>query len=327
MKTKILYRLWVVLAFTCIVYSCKKSDSNSDTGQSNTDLQTQSDDQTQVTSENSAVLDDVTTVVTDKGGVTGASAPRAIRYGVTVETVPDTIPYTFCDGTVSVDTANGDRKITITYNGSTCNPFHTRTGTVVISWPQGQQWINPGSVLTITIQNLKITRTRDGKSITLNGTHTYTNVTGGNIAALAYNEKDTIVHTITSSNMTVTFNNNTTRSWSVARQRMFTYSNGLVMQETGTHTDGSTAGISEWGTNRWGNSFETVITSPLTIAQSCQFQLTSGQVKIIQPKVTTTTTFGLDSGGNPIGCSDTGYYFKVVVTGVDGKSYTFILPY
>ncbi|HRF19588.1 MAG TPA: hypothetical protein PK977_15540, partial [Chitinophagaceae bacterium] len=70
---------------------------------------------------------------------------------------------------------------------------------------------------------------------------------------------NTITHTITSSNMSVTFDDNTQRTWQVARQRVFTYNNGVVITVTGMHAANGITGIAEWGTNRFGNFFTTSI--------------------------------------------------------------------
>src|SRR5215213_5080846 len=74
---------------------------------------------------------------------------------------------TTCDASVSFDSLSSPRKITITY------------------------------------QNLKVTRLIDNKSITINGSHIITNVSGG----LLYNlsNQQSITHDISSSGLTVSF--------------------------------------------------------------------------------------------------------------------------
>src|SRR6185503_13416176 len=87
---------------------------------------------------------------------------------------------TICDATVTMDLVSNPRTITITYDGTVCSgAFHKRQGVVVISMAQDVQWKNQGAAVTVTFQNLKITRLRDNKSITINGAQTYTNVSGG----------------------------------------------------------------------------------------------------------------------------------------------------
>ena len=140
---------------------------------------------------------------------------------------------------------------------------------------------------------------------------------------------NTITHSITSSGLSITFDNGTQRTWQVSKQRVFTFvNNSGVITTTGTHTDGAVANIAEWGTNRFGKAFATSITEPLIVKQDCSFRLTSGQVKHTTGGITATATFGLDATGNPTSCPGSGnYYYKVIWTGPNGNSLTVILPY
>lgn len=232
-----------------------------------------------------------------------------------------------CNAVFSMDTAAGNpRTITITYDGTNCLGTHTRTGTVVASMPAGTRWKNAGAVITLTYTNLVVTRVIDNKSITINGSHTLTNVSGGlliNLPALG-----TITHAINSTGMTVKFDDNTQRTWQVSRQRTFTYNNGIVVTVTGTHTEGNVTGIAEWGTNRFGRAFTSVISQPLVFRQDCSFRLTSGQIQHTVPVFNATATFGLNAGGSPTSCPVTGSYFcKIIWTGPNNNSHTVIFPY
>lgn len=325
MKLKKVYRPLMTVAIAGIVVftACNKSNSSDSSNTSDTDVQTQSDDQSRVSSENDALTNDVTTSLDVQPGfsVTGV----ATRGDVQVDG-PHSVTSSICDATIMVDTTVSPRTLTITYNGSNCAGTRTRTGTVVVSMAAGTRWSDKGAVVTVSIQNLKITRVADGKSITINGTHTYTNVTGGSLINLA--SLGTITHTITSEDMTISFDNGTKRSWQIARQRVYSYVNGVVVTESGLHSDGATTGITEWGTNRFGNSFETVFTTPVVVRQSCNWRLTAGEIEVIRPAVTITLTLGLDSTGNPTDCPGLGsYYLKLVWVGAAGKTYTSIFPY
>ncbi|HTI10686.1 MAG TPA: hypothetical protein VL832_19085 [Puia sp.] len=325
MKLKNVYRpmMAVAVAGMVIFAACKKSNSTDNSNTSDADVQTQSDDQSRVSSENDALTNDVATSLDAQAGfsVTGV----ATRGDVQVDG-PHQVASSICDATIMVDTTVNPRTLTITYNGSNCAGTRTRTGTVVVSMAAGTRWSNKGAVVTVSIQNLKITRVADGKSITINGTHTYTNVSGGSLINLA--SLGSITHTVTSDDMTITFDNGSKRSWHIARQRVYSYVNGIVVTESGLHSDGGTTGITEWGTNRFGNSFETVFTTPVVVAQSCNWRLTAGEIEVIRPAVTVTLTLGLDAQGNPTDCPGLGfYYFKLVWQGAAGKTYTFILPY
>ena len=101
---------------------------------------------------------------------------------------------------------------------------------------QGVHWKDQGASLTLTFQDLKITRVSDNKSITINGTHTYTNVTGGLLINLLI--LGTVTHSITSSNMSITFDDNTQRTWQVAKQRVYTFSGNNVSVTTIRNTYG-----------------------------------------------------------------------------------------
>jgi hypothetical protein len=325
MKLKNMYRPLIVVTMAGLLFvACKKSSSTDNSNTSTTDVQTQSDDQSRVSSENDAVTNDVNTTMNDQSSVTGSGV--AMRGDVQTAGVYE-VKSLICDATITVDTTNATHTITITYNGgANCAMTRTRTGVVTISIPAGVKWSDKGAVVTVSIQNLKITRILDGKSITINGTHTYTNVSGGSLVNLP--TLGSITHTVTSDNMTISFDNGTQRSWSVARQRVYSYNAGIVVTETGLHTDGSTTGITEWGTNRFGNSFETVFTTPVVVTQSCNWRLTSGVIEVIRPAVTITLTLGLDSTGTPTSCPGTGfYYFELVWVGAGGKTITYIAPY
>jgi hypothetical protein len=320
----------MAILFSSVLFSCKKSSNDTSSTPSNADLQTQSDDESRVSQETDASFTDVNTVMTSQATVTGSSESGTIRYGTTVEgNNQDTVKSYICDAVVTIDTVDNPRTLTITYNGNNCQLTRTRTGSITISMDKGVKWINQGAVVTVKFNNLKITRLLDNKSITLNGTHTYTNVSGGSLLSLISSSATPIVHTISSTDMSITFDNGTQRTWSVARKRTYSYSNGIVLTTTGTHTDGSTTGISEWGENRFGNAFTVQIVQGLTFTQSCAGQLTGGEVKVINDAGTTDVTFGLDATGKATSCPiGTGvYYFELSWTGKAGKTYTFIMPY
>ena len=102
------------------------------------------------------------------------------------------------------------------------------------------------------------------------------------------------------------------------------------MTTTGTHSDGINTNVAEWGVNRFGTSFESLITVPKVFRQDCNFRLVSGQNQILRSdSLNSTITYGLDASGNATGCPGTGnYYLEVVWTFPNGKSTNpIILPY
>ena len=230
-----------------------------------------------------------------------------------------------CAATAVADTVSNPKTITITYNGNDCANTHQRTGTIVLSMAAGMRWKNPGAVITVTFQNFKVKRLADNKSITINGSQTLTNVNGGLLFQLP--TRQTIIHTITSNNMSITFDDNTQRTWNIAHKREFTYNNGVVLSVSGIGTNGSVTNAAEWGTNRFGHSFTTSITQPLVFRQDCNLRLTSGEIKH-QGIAAATVTFGLNANGAPTSCPASGpYYFKLSWTGAGGNTNSLILPY
>jgi hypothetical protein len=329
---KLLFCLAIAVTIGGVMVACKKnnstgSSSSTTDGTTPAQLETQTDDEVQVNNEMDQAANDVNTAMNSDASVSGSTTSSLDRNTITDGGGVGRIVLggLICDATITIDTSNGLRQITIVYNGSNCWGNRVRVGTVVISIPVGVRWKDAGAVVTVAFDSLKITRVRDQKTITLDGTWVYTNVTGGLLKDLA--TLGTITHTIGADSVSIEFADSATRIWSVAKQRVFTYNDGVVITTTGTHSDGTNNNVSVWGTNRFGNSFETLIVEPMTIAQSCDYRLTSGETETIRPVVTTTVTYGLDSNGNPTGCPGNGYYYYKVVWTKDGKTYTFIGPY
>ncbi|HUZ61146.1 MAG TPA: hypothetical protein VMU83_20390 [Hanamia sp.] len=326
MKTKSIFRLTILAAsFSTLLWGCKKENTNPATGGSTTtaaNVQTSADDLTMVSNESNAVSDDAISALNGNATISGSTDRTAGA---------DNIKISICDATVTYDTTSTIRTITIVYNGSNCSGNRTRTGTVIIAVPKGQRWKKAGSSVNIAIDSLKITRARDGKTIVINGTKTITNTSGGLLEDLA--TTDSIVHDITA-NLSITFSSGLTRDWQVSRHRVFTYNDGIVETVTGTHSDGTNNNIAIWGTTRFGVNFTNMITTPKVYAQSCDFQLTSGQNTITRSdNITSVITYGLDASGDPqTSCPITsagGYYYAKLVwtNGNNGKVYTYIYPY
>jgi hypothetical protein len=296
----------LLLATITAFAACQKNGSETD---NNTEASKHADDQNVVSNQFNAIATDVNIALETSPAFSGK-----------VEGALGTI----CDASIAYDSISNPRTITLTYDGSlACHPAWKRTGTVVVSVPQGVQWKNAGAAITVAYQNVKITRILDNK--TINGAKTFTNVSGGLLYQLA--ALQTIVHTVSSGGMSIKFDDNSQRSWQVARKHTFTYDGGIVLSITGNHTEGNTTGVAEWGSNRFGNTFTTAITQALVIRQDCSFRLTSGQVKH-DGVGTATATFGLNSGGAPTSCPGLGlYYMKLSWTGPGGNTYYAMLPY
>ena len=296
------------LAFIVSFTACKKETTTDTEAATETEIKGHSEDQSRVSNDLDEITNDANLALESNPSFSG-------RVSQTNN---------ICNATAVPDTTGGTWKITITYNGNNCSGTHHRTGTVILSTPAGTRWKNAGAAITVTFQNLKIKRLADNKSITINGVQTLTNVSGGLLANLA--SLQNIVHTITSNNMSITFDDNTQRTWQVGRKRTFTFNNGAVMTVTGIGVAGNVTNAAEWGTNRFGHTFITTISHPLVVRQDCNFRLTAGEI-MHQGFATSSVKFGLDANGNPTTCPQGVFYYKLTWTGPAGNSHSVILPY
>lgn len=298
------------LALSVSFISCKK---DKETTTNDTNIATHSDDQSRVSSATDDVADDANSVIDNFGAFNGRTDNTANLL----------LP---CNADVVLDSTASLRRLTVNYHGANCIGNRIRQGTVVLTMPLGQHWGDQHAVLNVETQNLHITRVADGKSITISGTSTITNETGGRLYELA--TLGTIEHVIASPGITVTFDDGTQRNWQVAKRRTFTYNSGIVVTTNGNHTEGGNSHISEWGTNRFGDSFTASISSPMIIRQDCNFRLTGGQITHEGALGTLVATFGLDANGDATGCPGSApYYYKAVWTGIGGVVRTIIYPY
>jgi hypothetical protein len=309
MKMKIISLSVLTVSLSLIFTACKKDNKN--TTDPSQELTSQSDDQSRVQAEEDNVATDANIALSNYSSISGR-----INGGATPS----------CDITVAVDSSSNTRTLTFTYKGTNCLGSRLRTGQVVVSIPSGIHWKDQGAAVTISFNNLKVTRIIDNKSITINGSETITNVSGGTF----YDAKNgmTVIHTITSSGITITFDDNTQRSWQVSKKRVFSSTNGnLVITTTGTHTDGTNSKIAEWGTNRFGNPFTTSIQEPIVISEACNFRITSGALLHTTPAVSATAVFGLDNTGTATSCPGTGFYYAKISWTYNGNTHSILLPY
>lgn len=313
MKFNLRFVLTAAIAVSVTLTSCKK---DKDTNDNNTDLGTQSDDQSRVSNGVDDIANDANGIISQVPALNG-------RPGTTASLLD--LP---CNADYTYDTVNTLKRLTINYHGNNCQNNRTRTGTVTLTMPLAQNWGEQGAVLTVETSGLHITRLSDNKSITISGTQTYTNVTGGRVVLLTTGSSP-IIHDIASNGITVTFDNGSQRNWQVAKERTFSYDGGIVISTTGTHSEGGVTNISEWGTNRFGSAFTSAITQSMIIRQDCSWRITDGQITHRGGLGTVVATFGLDATGTPTSCPGINgtYYLKAVWTGNNGNSATAIYPY
>jgi len=315
MKTRLLaFAAMAALTIT----ACKKSSKDDDSNVNRVDLATEAtnhaDDQSRVGTEMEAVDNDINVFVENN-----------VMFGRELQTA--SLLTQPCNVTPSIDSTATSRRLTLTFNGLNCAGTHRRQGTIVVTMPLNRRWRDSGTVLSVAVNNLQITRVRDTQTITVNGTRQLLNATGGLPRFLPIGQS--IRHELTGQ-MTITFPGGSQRVWNVARRRTYSRPNGpMIITVTGMHTDGTLTGISEWGSNRYGNPFVTQIIEPLRMSSECGFRLGQGQVRHSRLAATVDVTFGLNAQGNPTSCPGPAqpYFFKAVWTGAGGNTQTVIRPY
>lgn len=295
MKTSNLFRLtFLVLAIIGLSLSGCKKDKNSGPSDDSSTLQQLSNDEQIVESASDETMNDVNTILSNGNLKSTNQLP--------------------CNATIdSTAVVNDTITIYITYNGLNCSGTRYRTGQVEIKKHVGMHWYQQGATVMIRHINFTITKVSNQKSITLNGVKVHKNVSGGVIWQLG-NGMNAIVHR-TWGHVNVTFNDSTTKTWNVARQKTYTGTppNNLVLTTDGFGTAGDFNNLVVWGINRQGENFFTQIIQPVVHRQVCDWDPCSGIKKHSIPadSKSATLTFGYNSNNQPITGNECPTKFKV----------------
>ena len=219
-----------------------------------------------------------------------------------------------CNATVdSTEVVNDTITIYITYDGLSCNGRRYRTGQVEIRKPVGQNFGEEGASVRIKHINFTVTRVGSGRSMTINSTKTFTNVTGGFIFMLGHNGFESLVHRL-QGDISISFDNGTSRSWSVARQKTFTGTRGnLLLTVDGFGTSGDYTNLVTWGQNRAGEQFYTQITNPIVFRQACGWDPVAGSKfhQIPEADKSALVIFGYNSNNQPITGDECPTHYRV----------------
>ncbi|MEI6898360.1 MAG: hypothetical protein WCL00_00665 [Bacteroidota bacterium] len=307
---KILKFTVILIALTGLTLSgCKKDKQNNLSADSST-LQQLSKDENTVTNVSDQTLNDVNTLLS------GGSSLKS------TESVP-------CNAWIdSIAVSNDTITKYIHYNGLSCNGTHFRTGKIEVKKRVGTNWHDAGATVIVTYINFSITKVATGKTLVLNGTKTFQNVTGGYLFQLG-NGYSSIVHKV-SGYMVATFDDNSTRTWYIARQKTFTGTIGqLVLTVDGFGQSGSFSNLVVWGTNRNGDNFYTQITQSVAHKEVCDWDPCSG-IKVHQipsKDKKATLTFGYDNNNQLITNGDcpTKYKLDWEIGTNSGTLYLFLL--
>lgn len=279
MKTKILIKLAAILiaVIGISIAGCKK-DNDTDTNS----LQQLSKDEATFQSASDDILNDANTVLS--GGT--SKSLESLPCNVTIDSsniVGDTITYA------------------LTFNGLNCAGTRNRVGHANIKKNINTPWSQAGTIVSITFIDLKITKVSTGKFIILNGKKIFENVSGGLLANLG-GSVTSITHKVTGT-LQATFDDNTTRTWNVARQKTYTGTLGsLIVTVDGFGSADGHSNLEAWGTNRHGELFYSSITQSIVFRQTCDWDPIGGIITHMIPSDNkqATVTFGYDDNNQPV---------------------------
>lgn len=173
-----------------------------------------------------------------------------------------------CGGSL-IKEGTTNKKYKITYNG-TCNE-RAKSGEITVELTKGANFREAGAEWTVLYTNVTINNSKKNRKLVLNGTHTVTNVSGGNKNSLT-TAGFSLIHKIVGS-MTASINDTSTRTWSLNRTNTWT-STSLTVSADG-EADGF-KNLVRWGTNKAGNKFYTEITTPIVFTVACGKKPTAG---------------------------------------------------
>ena len=207
-----------------------------------------------------------------------------------------------CNATIdSANVVNDTVTYYITYHGLNCEETLYRTGQVRVHRHVNENWMMQGATVIIEIINFNVIHVQTQYSITINGTQTHTNVTGGLLVQLGFVLTE-VIHKTTGF-MTIQFDDNTNRTWNIARRMLYTGTLGdFTVAMDGFGLVGSYSNVVTWGVSRSGDQFYISTPQSVVITQACNWNPVSGIETIDIPSSTTgaTLTFGYDENNQPI---------------------------
>jgi hypothetical protein len=301
MKTKNLFRLGflMIAAMTLSFTGCKKdttTDKNKTTGNTES-LQQLTKDENNVENASDMALNDATTELSPSSLKSTDHGGGPCNTTITVSPV--------VDDTITID---------INYHGPDCNNMHNRSGDVIVKKRFSEDWGQPGATVLMHLNNFKITKLLTGKSITMNGTKHFENVSGHYLWQLGLDSAVTACVDKVWGTITATFDDTTTRVWNIARQRTFTGNLiALVMTTDGFGQADGISNLASWGTNRNGEQFYSSINPSVVHKQVCNWNPCEGSIKheIPSQSKSATVTFGYNSNFQLITNGDCPTYYRI----------------
>ena len=218
-----------------------------------------------------------------------------------------------CNVTVDSTQINNDTiAIFLNYDGLSCNEQYYRTGKVEIRKKKGSWFVMPGASVELRYKNYTVTRISDTLTLTFNGTHKFTNVTGGHLIGLG-TLHDEIVHQL-EGHMNITFAGNLIREWEVARQVTYSgeWDNYSITIEGFGSADGND-NLVAWGHIRTGDKFYSQINNQVVFLQTCEWLPVTGNKFTFIPEldISALVTFGIGDDLQPIAEGECPTFFRI----------------
>lgn len=301
---KFIYKTVIGAIIVCFALAgCKKKEEETPTptppaSSIGTTQQTQrASDQTDMETESNQAMDDANSAMSEISTTRGIQATCGMTY----------------DSSTTATTGI----ITLTYDGTVCSG-KKREGTITVQLPvQGGQVVRfstAGAVAQLTFTNYKITYVSTNKSVTINGTHTVTNVNQGGLAALLLFSTP-IIHKV-KANIHAEYQDGTECTWNAKKIRTFTNNGGIIKATVeGDTTIGGYSGTAFWGVNRYGDNYYIDAEVPFSYdlvnnSTNCVFKPLTGKINFRWSTYLLTLTYGVNSDGTAASDCPYGYKFN-----------------
>ena len=196
--------------------------------------------------------------------------------------------------------------IKINYDGTVCGN-RKREGSIrltIQNYVSGKRWKDAGCVLKVDYLAYKVTRASDNKSLKFDGTHYVTNISGGTWWDLFIATQPNLSHSVTGTDLLVTFEDGATATCNINRRITYVWAN-LILTCTGEGI-GSSNGLNNlenYGTTRDGDQFTSQVTTPVVWNTTCgAWAPVTGEVriKVDSREFELVCTFGVNSSGVPV---------------------------
>jgi len=323
-QSKIIAALAVTALFCSITFSnCKKKDKSepedpaavenaktaeTDGGQTGTDNR-------EVQGENDVAVNEINEIVSNSNRLAGRNSVQGSvsgPCGLDVDSLK-----------IKQDT------ILLKYNGITCNN-RTRTGVIRLSWAPGTKWKVAGAKIKVDYLNYKVLRASDQRFYILNGSQMVTNLSGGTWLNLLAGQ--TLVISVTGTNLNVTFTDGKTAVYNVNRKATYSAPNGIVTAKLeGIGTSGSAGSLENFGTTRNGDSFTSQVVTPIIWNATCGGAVIQGDVAItnVTKNYSVSFLYGVDVNGNvqTVGQNQCPYGWKFTWPSASGGTNTHVFAY